>query len=191
MTEIAPTMLTRLRFTIARARRFARDKHGVSAVEFAILLPLMLTLFFGGVEVSQGVAADRKVTLVARTLGDLVAQSAGLTNADVTNIFNAGGAVLTPYTAANLKARFSSITINGDGTVATVAWSRHSNWQPRAGDVTALIPAALMIPNTSLIWAEATYSYQPAVGYVITGTLTLTDQIMMRPRLMSNIPAPV
>ena len=190
MIEIETMALARYRTAVARIRRFARDKRGISAVEFAMLLPLMLTMFFGGVEVSQGIAADRKVTLVARTLGDLVAQSASLTNADVTNIFNAGGAVLTPYPPGNLKARFTSVTINAAGTVATVAWSRHSNWQPRAGEVTSLIPPALMIPNTSLIWAEATYDYKPAVGYVLTGTLTLDDQIMMRPRLMSSIPAP-
>ena len=50
------------------------DERGVSAVEFAMLLPLMLTLYLGGVEVSQGVSIDRKVTLTARTVADLVAQ---------------------------------------------------------------------------------------------------------------------
>ena len=54
--------------------RLARDQEGVSAVEFAMLLPLMLTLYLGGVEVSQGISIDRKVTLTARTVADLVAQ---------------------------------------------------------------------------------------------------------------------
>src|SRR5262249_34725949 len=57
-----------------KLRRFARDKRGISAVEFAMLLPLMVTLYLGGVEVSQAVAIDRKVTLIARTVADLVAQ---------------------------------------------------------------------------------------------------------------------
>ena len=68
---------------VARARRpirrLLRDKRGVSAVEFAMLLPLMVTLYLGGVEVSQAVAIDRKVTLVARSLGDLVAQATTVT----------------------------------------------------------------------------------------------------------------
>ena len=39
------------------------------------IVPIMLTLFFGVVEFSSGVAVDRKVTLVARTLSDLTSQS--------------------------------------------------------------------------------------------------------------------
>ena len=54
-----------------------------------MLLPLMVTLYLGGVEVSQAIAVDRKVTLVARTLADLVAQATSITNADMTNILNA------------------------------------------------------------------------------------------------------
>ena len=52
-----------------RIRRLIGDERGVSAVEFAMLLPLMLTLYLGAVEVSQGIGADRKVTLTARTVG--------------------------------------------------------------------------------------------------------------------------
>ena len=54
-----------------------------------MLLPLMVTLYIGGVEVSSAIAVDRKVTLVARTLGDLVAQSTSLNSTDMTNILNA------------------------------------------------------------------------------------------------------
>ena len=44
-----------------RLSSLAGDQRGVSAVEFALLLPLMLALYLGVVEVSQGIGADRKV----------------------------------------------------------------------------------------------------------------------------------
>ena len=58
----------------ARVAGLARDRRGLAAVEFALIVPLMLVLFFGTLEFSSGVAVDRKVTLVARTLSDLTTQ---------------------------------------------------------------------------------------------------------------------
>ena len=49
------------------------------------------------------------------------------------------------------------------------------------------LPAALNVPNTSLIWSEVQYTYKPVIGYVVTGTLTLKDQIYMRPRLSDAV----
>ena len=62
------------RLTSKLVARFGGDERGISAVEFALLLPLMVTLYLGTVEVSQGVAIDRKVTLTARTVADLASQ---------------------------------------------------------------------------------------------------------------------
>jgi len=49
------------------------------------------------------------------------------------------------------------------------------------------LPAALNVASTSLIWGEAAYTYRPAIGYVVTGTLNLSDQIYMRPRLSDSV----
>jgi Flp pilus assembly protein TadG len=167
-------------------RRFGRDDRAVSAVEFALLLPLMLTLWLGGIEVSQAVSADRKTGLVAHTVGDLVAQSTSVSNTDMTNILSATTAVAYPFPAGNLKVTVTSVTIDATGK-ATVAWSDTQNGTKRTGDVTALIPSALRVASTSLIWAEASYSYTPTIGYVITGTLNLSDQIFLRPRLVAAV----
>src|SRR6476620_8022500 len=56
-------------------RRFRDDRRGLAATEFAIVVPLMLVMFFGTVEFSSAVAIDRKVTLMARTLSDLTSQT--------------------------------------------------------------------------------------------------------------------
>ena len=55
---------------------------------------------------------------------------------------------------------------------------------------TVTLPAALNVASTSLIWAEASYAYTPTIGYVITGTKNLTDQIYMRPRLSDCVLRP-
>ena len=167
-------------------RRFRDDKRGVSAVEFAMLLPLMLTLYIGGVEVSSAIAVDRKVTLVARTLGDLVAQSTSLNATDMTNILNAATTVIQPYSDSLVKITVSRVDVDAQGA-AKVIWSKTKNGTARAANSGVTLPAALNTANTSLVWAESEYAYTPAIGYVITGTMTLKDQIYMRPRLSDAV----
>lgn len=160
---------------------FARDKRGVSAVEFAFLAPLMIALYLGCVEISDGVAADRKVTLTAGALANLTAQSQTLLTADMTNIFNASTAIIKPYSAGNLTATVSCLKIDSTWKT-TVAWSATSGGTARAAGSGATIPAALAVPNSSLVWSEVAYAYTPIIGYAITGTLNLSDQMFMSPR---------
>jgi Flp pilus assembly protein TadG len=175
-----------IRSQVRKLRRLAGDERGVSAVEFAMLLPLMLTLYLGTVEVSQGIAADRKVTLTARTVADLVAQVSSINNADMTNSLNAASAVIAPFSSANLTVTVTSVTIDA-ASKATVAWSDTLHGTARAVGSTVTPPSALVVANTTLIWAEVQYTYKPTIGYVVSGTLTLKEQIYMRPRLSDSV----
>src|SRR3954454_22839425 len=109
---------------------FARDQRGVSAVEFAMLLPLMITLYLGSVEISQGVAIDRKVTLTTRTVADLASQVSSINNADMTNMLTATAAVIAPFDQSKLKVVVSAVAIDASGT-AKVAWSDTLNGTKR------------------------------------------------------------
>jgi Flp pilus assembly protein TadG len=169
-----------------RLSSLAGDQRGVSAVEFALLLPLMLALYLGVVEVSQGIGADRKVTMTARTIADLVAQASSLNSSDMTNSLNAATAVMAPFPDANLKVTVTSVAIDPNGK-ATVAWSVTKNGTARVKDATVTLPAALVVANSSLIWGEVEYSYKPTIGHVVSGTLTLKDHIYMRPRLSDKV----
>ena len=166
--------------------RFGRDQRGVSAVEFAMLLPLMITLYLGTVEVSQGVGIDRKVTLTTRTVADLASQVSSINNTDMTNMLNASAAVIAPYDTSKLKVTVSRVDVDANG-IAKVEWSDTLDGSKRAVGSTVTLPTALKVPNTSLIWSEVSYSYKPTIGYVMTGTLNLSDQIYMRPRLSDKV----
>jgi Flp pilus assembly protein TadG len=160
------------------------DRRGVSAVEFAMLLPLLVTLYFGTVEISQGLSIDRKVTLAARIAADLVTQATAVDNTAIAGIFEASKSVVMPYPTANLSVTITAVNIDGQGK-PTVAWSETLNGTKRSGSVT--LPTGLVVNNTQLIWSEVSYTYKPTIGYVVTGTIPLKDQIYMRPRLSDAV----
>ena len=112
---MSPAMNRFSAFARRYSRRFDRlwrDLNGVSAVEFALLLPLMVTLYLGTVEVSQGISVDRKVTMTARTIADLVSQSTTINNSAMTDILNASSAVIYPYATGPLKVTVTSVNID-------------------------------------------------------------------------------
>lgn len=188
----SPALLSRLWRGVSALRR---DQRGVSAVEFAMILPLMVTLYLGSVEVTTGVSIQRKVTLTARTVADLASQVTSINNSDMTNIMKAATAVIAwctapcAYNSSYLKVTVSAVNIDANG-VATVAWSDTFNGTARGTGSTVTLPTALNIANTQLIWSEVSYTYTPAVGYMVTGTMNLADEIYMRPRLSGTIARP-
>ena len=163
--------------------RFNRDERGIAATEIALLLPLMVSLYFGVVQLSQAISARSNVTLTARTISDLVSRVTTINNADMTNALNASAAVMAPFPVTNLKVTVSSVVIDANGK-ATIAWSDTLNGSARAVGSVVTLPTALDVASTSLIWAEVQYAYTPTIGYVITGTLTLKDQMYMGPRVL-------
>lgn len=167
-------------------RRLAGDRSGVSAVEFALLLPLMLSLYFGAVEVGDALTIDRKVTHVTSSLADLVTQSRTISNNDMKNILDAAASVITPYESGLLRIKVSGVAIDNDGK-ATVVWSDARNDTPLAKNSVVSLPTAVKQPNTFLVTAEVHYTYTPTIGYMLTGSFDMKDQFYLRPRLSDTV----
>jgi Flp pilus assembly protein TadG len=173
-----------------------RDRRGNAAVEFAVIVPLMLTMFFGTVEFSSGVAVDRKIGLVARTLSDLTSQSLNTTSdTELQNIFAASSAILSPYSVTPIQPTISEIYVDAS-KIAKIQWSKSATLSLVSGAPTAVlknsarnkgdvvtIPLGLQIPDTYLIFTEIDYKYVPAVGYIMNKLgITLNDISYTRPR---------
>jgi len=165
---------------LGKISKITHDQRGVSAVEFALLAPMMIGLYLGCVEISQGVSADRKVSLVSAALANLSAQVTTISASDMTNILDASGAIISPFNASLLKMTVSCLKIDANKNV-TVKWSVTRNGVANSGSMT--IPSALAVANSQLLLAEASYAYTPIVGYTISGTLTLSDKMYMSPRI--------
>jgi Flp pilus assembly protein TadG len=182
-TSVGMPKTSRLRWI----SRFTRDRRGVSAVEFAIIAPMMIGLYVGCVEISDGVAADRKVSLTAATVANLASEVSTINTAGMTNILDASSAIMAPFSAGNLKITLSCLSVDKNN-VATVKWSETRNGTKLTGvsvpsDLTADTPDHTRVYPVYLLYSQVSYAYTPAVGYTISGPLTLSDKMYMAPRI--------
>jgi len=162
-------------------RRFCGDRRAFAAIEFAMMAPVMIAMYFGVTELTDGYTARTKVTAVASTAADLTAQETAVCNAEMDDIFSALGAIMFPYPTANMQIVISSLVDAGDGTVK-VAWSDALHTTSRSTNSVVDVPAGLITAGGSIIMAEVSYDYSSPTGHLIYGTLTLQDKFYLHPR---------
>lgn len=162
-------------------RRFLGAERGVAAIEFAFILPLMLTMYIGGLTVSQAIAVDRKVTLLSRTLGDLTAQFNVISDADIANIFDAATTIMTPYPSGGAKMVVTSVWTDDKGATK-VDWSVSRNATAMTGGTVVSLPAGLAAKNSSIVMARVDYTYKPPLVNDVFGELALGETIYVKPR---------
>ena len=160
---------------------FGRKTDGVAAVEFALIFPLMISLYLGAVELGNGLLVNRKATNVASTAADLVAQVDLMNNADMADVFAASSAILAPFDASGIVITISSVVTQLDGTTA-IAWSDSHNGTAHSQGEPITLPPGVATPGSSVIWAEVDYTYTSTIGKYLTGGVTIEDDFYARPR---------
>jgi Flp pilus assembly protein TadG len=170
--------------------RLGCDAAGSVSVEFALLLPILLTLFFGCYEASNLLLATLKLEDATQTAADLAAQTQVgyvLQTTDFGNFTSAAKEVMTPLsTTTQLKIAYASVTYNTGTPV--IDWHYEVNG---ATPITvASIPAGLGTNSTSdsVIVVSTQYAYTSPISYVLNAAYTLTNAAYDRPRYVACIP---
>ena len=169
-------------------RKVRRDQRGAAAVEFALIAPVMIFVYFGLVEICEAVLAERKTNHVASEIGDLAAQATSLSTSDMTDIFALGGSVLAPFTSTNLKMRISSLSPNSSSQLAVV-WSCGSGMSKLAVGTVKTIPITVS-SGDSIILSEVTYQFNSPLGAALPNAVTFNETFYLRPRQVQQIPSP-
>ena len=191
-------MLRRL-LKSARPGLFARlgvDRRGVSALEFALLAPIMILIYFGMAELSEAMMAQRRVSHATSSMGDLIAQfdsqNSPVKNTDMANVFAAANAIMDPFPTTQLSLRVSSVVVQSDGSTK-VAWSdaQGTGLPAYAAGAPITLPSSssggtstplISAVGDSVIMAESKYSYSSPVNYLLPNGLTFNEIFYLKPR---------
>ncbi len=170
---------------VARSRRFevlrrlCGDRRGVSAIEFALILPAILVpLYFGAVEMGFALTAERRVATVAAAAADLVAQTQRIDDAGLEDILEISALVMQLLPAGGMSIVLTSVLVDDDDNI-TVDWSKARGGTAYGRGSSMTLPAGLDNEG-GVIVAEVSYPYTiPVIGT----TNTLQHTFYTAPRM--------
>ena len=153
----------------------SRDSSGVAALEFALIVPLLLALYFVTMEVAQAIEVNKKVGRVGNMVADLVTQQQEIRKSELEGIMRIGEATLQPYNRSQPNIIITAIEVTDEATPKTqVVWSRklingEFSAGPAKGTAITELPPALKIKGSFLVRAESTLAYEPVITWAADG----------------------
>jgi Flp pilus assembly protein TadG len=171
-----------------RLSRFWRDRRGASAVEFALIVPILILFYFGMAELTEAMMAQRRLSHLTASIGDVVARDQKFTDARRDDVFSAGKIMMSPFPTSTLRMCIVSIASNAQGQ-DRVVWVEKSNGPldcPAANDVVD-IPVQVLPASQSVIMSKASYEYRSVFQLIIPKALTFRRTFYLRPRLTDQV----
>ena len=180
----------------AAVRGFLVSTRAVAAVEFALIIPMLLVLLLASIDAGRAMAIYVKVRSATYTLDAVTNQYTTIHDPDMQQILGAAAVILSPYPTSPVAVVVSQVSLDDKGN-GTVSWSDALNATARAVGSPVTLPASLASsapPNNacnaypcSFLFGEVKYVYTPMFGYFVTGPITLSDSMYMTPRSASSI----
>ncbi|HEX3407710.1 MAG TPA: hypothetical protein VHS81_10770, partial [Caulobacteraceae bacterium] len=133
--------MSRRPFGLRGLGNLAADRRGVAAVEFALVVPVVIVVYLAGFEMMEASTVSRKLTYTTVQIANVTAQYTTMGAGDVSNVLNASSQIMTPYSTSNLSVVLSEVTVDTNG-VGQVTWSQQYQG-------TALIPGTSTVTMPS------------------------------------------
>ncbi len=166
--------------------RFWRDHRGVSAVEFALILPFLMAFLLGFADVASVLSVQRRLQAATSAFADIATQDPQLTTTELTDLYAAVELILAPEDPEAISMVLTSIVSDSKNRLS-VDWSAARRASPRGGLSDNPIPDGLVPAGNSVILAEVTVNYEGGFGHLLPAGMTLSDTFVARPRRSARI----
>lgn len=169
-------------------KHFYKEMDGVSAVEFALIAPLMLLMLMGGFEAFQLYRFSIKIERTVSSIGDIASRFPVISEGDVNDIFELASHVDEKQQLEEEDYRVFLVSIsNSDAEGLTVNWVRdHGNLDhdSRLVGQTETLVAPELVDNEyeSLIASEAIFTYHPVFPGFLFNERLIKRHALFRPR---------
>lgn len=173
-----------------RLSRFWRDRRGVSAVEFALVAPMLVLFYCGMAELTQAMMAQRRLNHLASSIGDVVARTPELSDARLNDVFRIGDTLMMPFSTAKLNLCLASVVSDANGE-DTVDWSAKYPAGatidcPAKGDLVS-VGAGVLPASQSVIMSKASYGYDSPLKLIVPTGIVFRRTLYLRPRLSDKV----
>lgn len=168
--------------------RLAAAEEGVAAVELALLAPVLIIFLLGVLDVGWRLVAEYRLTRAASAAADLTARAHELHVADVEDAFRAASEIASPFRLESSGHVVLSSVLEQDGNGAVILWQQRfpadSGGISRIGAVgeRADLGDLRLQAGESVIVAEVFFTFEPLVGFLLSGPSELYFRWVAAPR---------
>jgi Flp pilus assembly protein TadG len=163
-------------------RRFIASTRGLAAIEFAMVLPVLVVLFLASVDAGRAIAIYMKVRAATYALDAITNQYTTIQSIDMQSILGATSVILAPYSSSPVVVTISQIAISSKGA-ATVSWSATLNGTALTrGNSVSGVPSGFATASSYIIYGQVSYTYTPLFGYFSSSPIKLSDSLYVTPR---------
>jgi TadE-like protein len=176
----------------AFVRAFARGENGIAAIEFAIVFPVMVLMYFGMLDLTSFITNNRRVMYAASITADLVtANESSVLGTQVSDYYNAADMILNPVPPAKIRVELFDYKTDG-----SLRWSLDNGRGSSCGAAPVAASFSSMTNATQandVLVARVCTEYKPFFGTFMGSTLLgtpvikLVKTIYQRPRLTKDL----
>jgi len=173
---------------IKKSRSFKHDKSGIAAIEFALIAPIMIGIYFGLAEVASAISVDRRVSHTANVVGDLATQTTELLNVDVEEVMAAAVRVLDLPNVSDVTIELTSYDLDADGNpreLGRATLNQGQDLQPFNPDT---VDSRILNTTSGVVVARVAYSYTPLMLRFTDADINLRETFLLKPRRSESIP---
>jgi Flp pilus assembly protein TadG len=172
------------RWLADKVRRLGQNVQGFAAVEFAMIVPVLIVMLMGAVETSDALTVSGRMINISGSIADMTARCTTLTNGDLNDMMSISASLLGHYSPQSLYIRVVDVQADANDNL-TVAWSYDSNHASpvAAGSSFSGVSPGLVPVNGQLVIATSSYNYSSPMGHFIHGRVKLTHTSYNSPRL--------
>lgn len=184
----------RLADAVSRLAGIVPDRSGASAIEFAFLAPVLVSIYVSSFEITEGYNAAGKVLKAASTVADVISRQPSVNKAFLNEMVDTAEATIAPHSMDGLKLKVTGVTIDSAGN-AKVLWSwNESGGKPYTKGSAVTVPQNMRTPSSFLVHAEVSVPHELllflSAGAGLTRdarTITLSRDFFYRQRLSDDI----
>ena len=166
------------------SKNFRDDERGIAAIEFAIIAPVMIGMYFGLAEIASAISVDRRISHGTNVAGDLATQQAEIRDDEIEEILAAALRVMDVPNVSSVSIDMESFTKPDENS------SPESRGRIRlnqgAGNFAAFnansLEERVLSEDSGVVVTRVSYEYTPLQLRFFDSTITLDETFFLKPR---------
>ncbi len=161
-------------------KRWGCGQEGTSAVEAALVFPILLVMLLGTYDMGNAILSDQKLIRASQVTADLVTRDRSVNTTMLNEAIEGGELAITPQDTENYGVDIVSVSFDNNSNPSILWRETRGNITPDP-DVLSRV-TDLAEPNGGVVVVIVEYIFEPIFGDFVFGDISMQEVAFARGR---------